>query len=211
MIGSRARSLLWGLLAPRLPRPGRARPEGTQIYEDASTGRPMAVCSDGTVVALSGGSGGGSGDVVGPAGSVAGELVLYDGVTGKLLKRATVTGLLKAAAGVLAQAVAGTDYYAPGSVDVAVTDGGTGASTAAGGFDNLAPTTTAEDLVVFRGGTNIRLAAPSASERASKVLGFSAGEVAWVLLPVIGVIGAGREYYVDARAIVDVTGDVEAL
>lgn len=45
--------------------------------------------------------GGGSGDVVGPAASVASEVALFDGVTGKLLKRATQTGIAKLTAGVL--------------------------------------------------------------------------------------------------------------
>jgi hypothetical protein len=45
-------------------------------------------------------SGGGSGDVVGPSSSIASELVLFDGTTGKLVKRATGTGVVRAASGV---------------------------------------------------------------------------------------------------------------
>lgn len=56
----------------------------------------------------------GAGDVVGPASSVDGEIVLFDSTTGKLIKRATTTGLLKAASGVVSAATAGTDYYVPG-------------------------------------------------------------------------------------------------
>jgi hypothetical protein len=82
--------------------------------------------------------GGGSGDVVGPSSSVDSEVALYDGTTGKLIKRSSLTAtVVKAAAGVLSAAVAGTDYYAPGSTDVAVADGGTGSSTAAGARTNL--------------------------------------------------------------------------
>lgn len=40
---------------------------------------------------------------------------------------------------------------------LAITRGGTGAATASAGFDALSPTTTAEDLIVYRGGTNVRL------------------------------------------------------
>jgi hypothetical protein len=58
--------------------------------------------------------GGGSGDVVGPASSVDSELVLFNSTTGKLIKRATLTGLVKATAGVASAATAGTDYIAPG-------------------------------------------------------------------------------------------------
>lgn len=60
--------------------------------------------------------------------SVDNEIALFSGTGGKTLKRATTTGVLKAASGVIAAAAAGTDYYAPGSTDVAVADGGTGVS-----------------------------------------------------------------------------------
>jgi hypothetical protein len=56
---------------------------------------------------------GGLGDVVGPSSSVDSEIALFNSTTGKLLKRATQTGLLKAASGVLSAAVAGTDYSVP--------------------------------------------------------------------------------------------------
>jgi len=44
----------------------------------------------------------GAGDVVGPAASIASEVALFDGTTGKLLKRATGTGYAHVVAGVLA-------------------------------------------------------------------------------------------------------------
>ena len=103
----------------------------------AAGGTPDATKSlreDGT---WSSAGGGGSGDVVGPASSSASEIALFDGLTGKLLKRATGTGVAKVTSGVLGVAVAGTDYYAPGGTDVAVADGGTGASTASGARTNL--------------------------------------------------------------------------
>jgi hypothetical protein len=56
----------------------------------------------------------GSGDVVGPASSVDSELVLFNSTTGKLIKRATLTGLVKATSGVASAATAGTDFVAPG-------------------------------------------------------------------------------------------------
>ncbi len=50
----------------------------------------------------------------------------------------TVNGIVKGnGSGGLSSASAGTDYYAPSSTDVAVADGGTGASTAADGLYNL--------------------------------------------------------------------------
>jgi hypothetical protein len=79
----------------------------------------------------------GSGDVTGPGAVTDGQLVQFDGTTGSLLKAATVTGLVKAASGVPSAAAAGSDYYAPGSTDVAVADGGTGASSASAARTNL--------------------------------------------------------------------------
>jgi len=64
--------------------------------------------------AASWGTPSGSGDVVGPASSVDSELVLFNSTTGKLIKRATLTGLVKATSGVASAATAGTDYVAPG-------------------------------------------------------------------------------------------------
>tara|TARA_R110000868_G_scaffold196311_1_gene442191 strand:+ start:121 stop:849 length:729 start_codon:yes stop_codon:yes gene_type:complete len=55
----------------------------------------------------------GSGDVVGPSSSVDSELALFNSTTGKLIKRASLTGLVKATSGVASAATAGTDYVAP--------------------------------------------------------------------------------------------------
>lgn len=46
------------------------------------------------------GGAGGIGDVVGPSSSVASEMVLFDGTSGKLVKRATGSGFVKATSGV---------------------------------------------------------------------------------------------------------------
>lgn len=58
--------------------------------------------------------GAGTGDVVGPAASVDSEIALFSLTTGKLLKRASLTGIVKATSGVASAATAGTDYVAPG-------------------------------------------------------------------------------------------------
>ena len=70
------------------------------------------------------------GDVTGPASSVDSEIALFSSTTGKVLKRATTTGLLKAASGVIAAASAGVDYLTPalvsgvtiGAASVSLTD-----------------------------------------------------------------------------------------
>lgn len=64
-----------------------------------------------------------------PDGTLTNEQALSLLATG-LLKNTTATGILSIAA-------QGVDYYAPGGTDVAVADGGTGASTAAGARTNL--------------------------------------------------------------------------
>lgn len=55
----------------------------------------------------------GTGDVSGPSSSVDSELALFNSTTGKLIKRASLTGLVKATSGVASAATAGTDYGAP--------------------------------------------------------------------------------------------------
>ena len=69
--------------------------------------------------------GGGSGDVVGPASSVDGQITLYNGTTGKLIKAATGTGVVHAASGVYSTAT------------VTVAEGGTNATTASAARTNL--------------------------------------------------------------------------
>ena len=55
----------------------------------------------------------GSGDVTGPASSVDSEIAIYNSTTGKIIKRASTTGILKGTSGVLSAATAGTDYVSP--------------------------------------------------------------------------------------------------
>lgn len=61
----------------------------------------------------------------------------------------SITGLVKGnGASAPAAAVQGTDYYAPSGTDVAVADGGTGSSTAAGARTNLGSTTVGDALFI---------------------------------------------------------------
>jgi hypothetical protein len=80
----------------------------------------------------------GGGDVTGPASSVDSEIALFDSTTGKLLKRASTTGLLKATSGVLSAATALTDYTpAPTLVAKLASDQATGANTTPVTLTNL--------------------------------------------------------------------------
>jgi hypothetical protein len=83
---------------------------------------------------------GGSGDVVGPSSATDSQIALFDGTTGKLIKAASTTGLLKASSGVIAAAASGTDY-APATSGTSILKGsGTGGfSNASAGSDYLAP------------------------------------------------------------------------
>lgn len=60
-----------------------------------------------------GADGAGTGDVSGPASSVDSEIALFSSTTGKVIKRASTTGMIKAASGVIAAATAGTDFVKP--------------------------------------------------------------------------------------------------
>lgn len=62
-------------------------------------------------------TGSGSGDVVGPSSSVDGEAVLFNSTTGKLIKRSTLTGVIKQTSGVSSVATPGTDYTTPSSTE----------------------------------------------------------------------------------------------
>jgi hypothetical protein len=112
-----------------------------------ATGFVTAPTSSGTYLswngtALTWASPAGTGDVVGPASATANQIVLFDGTTGKLVKAASTTGVLKAVSGVIYAATSGTDY-APATSGTGILKGdGAGAfSTASSGID-YAPATT---------------------------------------------------------------------
>lgn len=67
-----------------------------------------------------GADGAGTGDVTGQSSSVDSEIALFSSTTGKVIKRATNTGMLKASSGVIETAAAGTDYLAPAAIGVTV-------------------------------------------------------------------------------------------
>ena len=103
---------------------GNASGTGTTTLQSGNTNTSFSLAlptADGTAgqTLVTDGAGvlsfasGGVGDVVGPASSVDSELALFNSTTGKLIKRASLTGLVKATSGVASAATAGTDYVAP--------------------------------------------------------------------------------------------------
>lgn len=82
---------------------------------------------DGSATVVTGVAGGGDAST-NTAISVDGEVTLFSGVGGKILRRSTLTGVLKSAAGVLQVATSGTDY-APATTGSAILMGN-----GAGGF-----------------------------------------------------------------------------
>lgn len=97
---------------------------------DTGSGSALAFCRDSGAAWVplgDGGGSGGSGDVVGPASSVDGEVALFDSTTGKLLKRASGTGPAKLTSGVLSASAVALASEVSGTLPVA--NGGTGATT----------------------------------------------------------------------------------
>lgn len=103
---------------------GNASGTGTTTLQSGNTNSNLTLAlpiADGTAnqALVTNGSGvlsfasTGTGDVSGPASSVDSELALFDSTTGKLIKRASTTGILKGTSGVLSAATAGTDYVTP--------------------------------------------------------------------------------------------------
>ena len=94
--------------------------------------------------------------VTGPASSVDGEIALFDATTGKLIKRATGTGPVKATSGVYSTGNINLASEVTGTLPIA--NGGTGQTSQTAAFDALAPTTVKGDIIVHNGTDNIRLA-----------------------------------------------------
>jgi hypothetical protein len=105
--------------------PGFADPNADRIvFWDDSAGA-FAALTPGTGLTITGTtidvSAGGGDASTNTATSVDSEIALFSGTGGKTLKRATTTGVLKASSGVIAAAVAGTDYMTPSGSGASLT------------------------------------------------------------------------------------------
>jgi hypothetical protein len=107
----------------------------TTIVTRAEKGSPLSFVEvDGNFINLN------TAKVEGPGVSVDGEIVLFDSTSGALLKRANITGLIKAASGVAAAAVADTDYLSPPSgTSLLKANSGGALANAVAGTDYIAP------------------------------------------------------------------------
>src|SRR5215510_2408403 len=81
------------------------------------------------------------------------RIVFWDDSAGGFVGLTAGTGL-----SITGTTMSVSGFYAPGGTDVAIADGGTGASTATGGFDALSPNTTKGDITVRGASGNVRLA-----------------------------------------------------
>lgn len=106
-------------------------PTNGQIPIGNGSGYTVANITSGAGITVIGGAGSlqiaatgalAPGDVIGPASAVDSQIALFSGTSGKIIQAATTTGLLKASSGVIATAVAGTDYGNVSSSDTVSTD-----------------------------------------------------------------------------------------
>jgi len=59
------------------------------------------------------------------------------------------------------------------------------------------------EVAIRSGSTFVTLAAPAAADRQGRVLGYSGTSLAWIAMPLIGVLGAG-DIVIEGRGIIDV-------
>jgi len=138
-----------------------------------------------------------------PTFALADDLAALEGLSGTGYAKRTGTSTWSVSSTVPWSDVASTPTTLAGygiTTPIAIGSGGTGQTTAAAAFDALAPTTTAEDLIIRRGGTNTRLAA-GASE--GMTLQMRSGVVTWAAPVVVGLLARG-DVFVEGRTLTDV-------
>lgn len=124
--------LIQNQTAPATPGSG-----STEIYVDSTTKKLKSKDDTGTITDY---GTTGTGDVTGQASSIDGEITLFSGTTGKVIKRATGTGVVHATAGVFSTSSVVLTTEVTGTLPIA--NGGTGQTTANTAFNALAPSQT---------------------------------------------------------------------
>jgi hypothetical protein len=138
-----------------------------------------------------------------PTFALADDLAALEGLSGTGYAKRTGTSTWSVSSTVPWSDIASTPTTLSGygiTTPIAISSGGTGQATAAAAFDALAPTTTAEDLIIRRGGINTRLAA-GASE--GMTLQIRSGVVTWAAPVVVGLLARG-DVFVEGRTLIDV-------
>lgn len=107
--------------------------------------------------------------------SVDGEIVVYNGTTGVVVKSATNTGIIKASAGVIATAVDGTDYFSS-SYAIPNANIGTGLSNANQATQSITFSATANTYVYI---TRSNIAIPATTKTGS-ITGVGT-RISWIL------------------------------
>ncbi len=122
-------------------------------------------------------TGSGAGDVTGPASAVDSEIVLFSGVTGKIIKRATGTGVVKSTSGVFGVGAVSLTAEVSGVLPVA--NGGTNSSAALSNNRVMASLTGAvaelPAITALRALESDASGLPVASATTAAELGFVAG------------------------------------
>jgi hypothetical protein len=157
--------------------PPRCNPGDIFVLTTAPRGQNVYV-GLGSECVLQTGSGSGSGDVQGPAASVDNEVALFNATTGKLIKRATLTGIPKLTSGVLSTAVAGADYIAATTGTAIQKASAGGLAAAVAGTDYSPPlSTTVPSLTVNAGTGAITPATGYVNDIQTVVVNVSSAEV----------------------------------
>jgi len=120
----------------------------------------------------------GTGDVTGPSSAVANQIALFDGTTGKLIKAATTSGILKSSSGVIAAATAGTDYVIPSAVPAQFAPVAGKGMTLSGTYPNITFTATAP---LIQSGSD----ATSATPTVTFPVAFKAGTTPILIISVV--------------------------
>jgi hypothetical protein len=138
-----------------------------------------------------------------PTFALADDLAALEGLSGTGYAKRTGTSTWSVSSTVPWSDVASTPTTLAGygiTTPIAIGSGGTGQTTASAAFDALAPTTTNEDLIIRRGGTNARLAA-GATE--GMTLQMRSGVVTWAAPVVVGLLARG-DVFIEGRTLTDV-------